>query len=250
MGSMRMTGIIILNKQAKTFIKYIGAALLSINLIACTGTSYVETADRMDVITLGDSIFDLNGEIQANLENWAGETFRNYTQSGAELSGGSLAAAVDAQYATAKATDSAIDTIVMDGGGNDLLIPATLFDPYGCRTHWWRWNISQSCMNLIVEQYVTLTNLLNEMDADGVNNIVYLGYYELPRGNANLGQTLKYGNDYLSYACDTATVANCTFVDPRGTIPANNVESDDIHPTVEGSLKLASQIWPVLEPLL
>jgi len=231
-------------------VKVAGAIVVAASVVGCTGGSYVETADRMDVITLGDSIFDLNGVIQDTLEANAGETFRDYTQSGAELSGGILAPSVESQYSSAKATDSNISTVVMDGGGNDILIPATLFDPYGCRTHWWRWNISQSCINLIADQYVVLTNLLNQMDADGVDSIVYLGYYELPRGNANLTQTLNYGDAYLGYACETATTADCAFVDPRGTIPASQVESDDIHPTPAGSVNLAGQIWPVLSPLL
>ena len=247
---MKMTGDKTMTKQAKTMIKIFGSLLFTVNLLGCSGTAYVENADRMDVITLGDSIFDLNGQIQANLELMAGETFRDYTQSGAELSGGVLASAVDSQYASAKATDSNIETIVMNGGGNDLLIPAVLFDPYGCRTQWYRWKISQACINLINDQRVILTNLLNEMDADGVRNIVYLGYYELPRSNANLTQTLEYGNDSLGYACARGTIANCTFVDPRGTIPASSVESDNIHPTPNGSLILANQIWPVLETIL
>ena len=234
-------------QQAKTLIKYASLALLSINLIACSGTHYIEVADRMDVITLGDSIYDDNSQIEANLESWADQSFRNYTQGGAELSGGILAASVEAQYASAKARDPQINTVIMNGGGNDLLIPAILFDPYGCRTHWYRRNISQGCVNLIIEQYITLTNLLNTMHADGVRDIVFLGYYELPRSNTILGMTLDYGNGYLAYACNTASAANCEFVDPRGTIPASDVKSDDIHPTVSGSLKLAQQIWPVLQ---
>jgi hypothetical protein len=230
--------------------KMASALVVAASVVGCSGNAYVEDADRNEIITIGDSIFDLNGQIQANLEAWAGETFRNYTQSGAELSGGLLAPAVDSQYATAKTTDSNIETIIMDGAGNDILIPATLFDPYGCRTHWWRWNVSRSCVSLIEDQYVTAVNLLNQMDADGVDNVIYLGYYELPRGNANLGQALDYGDAYLGYACDTATTANCTFVDPRGYVPASDVESDDIHPTPNGSLTLAGLIWPVLEPLL
>jgi len=230
--------------------KLTSALVVADSVVGCTGNAYVENADRNDVITLGDSIFDLNGQIQANLESWAGETFRNYTQSGAELSGGILAPAVDSQYASAKATDANINTIVMDGGGNDILIPAMLFDPNGCKTHWWRWNISSRCVNLIEDIYVTGVNLMNQMDADGVENIVYLGYYELPRGNTNLNQAVNYGDAYLSYACDTATTASCTFVDPRGHVPAADVEGDDIHPTPNGSLTLANLIWPVLEPLL
>ena len=231
-------------------LKMTSALVVAASVVGCTGSPYVENADRNDVITLGDSIFDLNGQIQANLEAWAGETFRNYTQSGAELSGGVLAPAVDSQYASAKSTDPNISTIVMDGGGNDILIPAMLFDPYGCKTHWWRWNISSSCVSLIEDIYVSGVNLLNQMDADGVENVVYLGYYELPRGNSNLNQAVAYGDAYLGYACDTATNANCTFVDPRGNVPASDVESDNIHPTPNGSLTLANLIWPVLEPLL
>lgn len=231
-------------------IKTFGACLIAVGIVGCTGNPYEENADRMDVITLGDSIFDLNGVIQETLESYAGETFRDYTQSGAELSGGLLAPAVVQQYQDAKTTDGNIDTIVMDGGGNDILIPAVLLDPYGCRTRWYRWSPSRSCVNLIEDQYVNAVNLLNQMDADGVNNVVWLGYYELPRGNTNLTAALNIGDDYLGYACEVATSANCSFVDPRGTVPASQVLSDNIHPTPEGSVNLANQIWPVLQPLL
>lgn len=236
--------------KGTSFIKLVGTLAVAVSLVACSGNPYEESAQRMDVVTLGDSIFDLNGVIEQDLEANAGTTFRNYTQSGAELSGGSLATAVDQQYQDAKATDANISTIVMDGAGNDILIPATLFDPYGCRTKWYRWNISSSCRGLIEDQYVNAVNLLNQMDADGVDNVVWLGYYELPRGNANLTKALNYGDDLLGYACDVASNASCQFVDPRGTVPASQVESDNIHPTVEGSHNLSAQIWPVLQPLL
>lgn len=218
-------------------------------LAACGSSPYVEDADRNEIITLGDSIFDLSGDLQMFLEQDAGQTFRNYTQSGAELTGGVIATSVQNQYSDAKQTDSNIETIVMDGGGNDILIPAMVLDPYGCRTHWWRRNIRSSCENLVNDTYVDLVNLLNTMDSDGVDNIIYLGYYELPRTNANLTKAVNFGDDRLGDACNNTT-ANCTFVDPRGQIPANHVLSDNIHPTTEGSRTLADLIWPELEPLL
>ena len=229
--------------------KALASAAIMLSLIACGSGNYVENADRNDVITLGDSIFDLSGDLQRFLEEEAGETFRDYTLSGAELQGGIIANSVYQQYSDAKATDSNINTIVMDGGGNDILIPAMILDPYGCRTHWWRWSISRSCKNLINDQYVNLVNLLNQMDSDGVDDIIYLGYYELPRGNANLGSALEYGDNKLGEACENTTAA-CQFVDPRGTIPAEYVLSDNIHPTTEGSRVLADLIWPKLQPLL
>ena len=236
--------------QGAGLIKVMGMIAIALNLVACVGNAYEEDADRMDVVTIGDSIFDLNGVIEDTLYSYAGQTFRNYTKSGAELSGGALATAIDKQYADAKSTDSNINTVLMDGAGNDILIPATLFDPYGCRTQWYRWNISNRCVGLIEDQYVHAVNLLNQMAADGVNDVVWLGYYELPRGNKNLTQALNLGDDYIAYACEVSGNANCQFVDPRGTVPASQVESDNIHPTPAGSVNLANQIWPVLQPLL
>ena len=229
--------------------KALVGSLLMLSLIACGSGSYVENADRNEIITLGDSIFDLSGDIQRILEDRAGQTFRDYTLSGAELSGGIVANSVERQYSDAKSTDANIETIVMDGGGNDILIPAIILDPYGCRTHWWRWSISRSCKNLINDQYVNLVNLMNKMDNDGVSNVLYLGYYELPRGNANLTSALNYGDDKLSQACSNTT-ANCTFLDPRGMVPAQDVLSDNIHPTANASRTLADLIWPKLQPLL
>ncbi len=218
-------------------------------LVACGGNDYVESADRNDVITVGDSIFDLSGDLQRFLEDEAGLTFRNYTQSGAEIAGGIIATSITQQYSDAKSTDSNINTIVMDGGGNDILIPAILLDPYGCRTHWWRWSISRSCKNLVDDTYVDTVNLINAMDNDGVENVIFLGYYELPRGNANLEGALAYGDQRLAEACNNST-ANCTFVDPRGYIPAEHVKADNIHPTEEGSRTLADLVWPHLQSAL
>lgn len=232
-------------------VKATAVATVAVAVVGCTGNPYEESVNgRNDVVTLGDSIFDLNGVIQETLEARAGTQFRDYTQSGAELKGGLLAPSVYEQYADANNTNGNINTILMDGAGNDILIPATLLDPYGCRTHWWRWNPSRSCKNLITDQYYNAVDLLNAMDADGVQDVVWLGYYDLPRGNANLTKALNMGDDYLGYACETATSASCAFVDPRGTVPASQVESDDIHPTPAGSVNLANQIEPVLFPLL
>jgi len=248
---MKAINLKTISEKGISLTKLATAAVLAMNLVGCAvEANYTDIADRNDVATFGDSIFDLNGVIQTELEANAGQTFRDYTTSGAKMSGGSLAPAVDEQYASANVANPDITTIVMNGGGNDILIPAMLFDQYRCKTKWYRPNLSDKCKNLIQNIYVTGVNLMDQMNADGVNDIVYLGYYELPRDNTNLNQAVNYGDEYLSQACTTGTTANCTFVDPRGTIPAVDVESDDIHPTPNGSVTLAAQIWPVLQPLL
>lgn len=223
-------------------------------LAACGGGSTVADADNDNVITLGDSIFDLSNEIQTNLESFAGQTFRKYTKSGAELNGGAVAQSVYDQYAEAKADNSAITTIVMDGGGNDILIPViSLGDPYGCKTGLFRPTLSSSCKNLINDIYVEAVTLLNQMASDNVQDVIYLGYYHTKNAWYNnlgaLAQAVDYGDSKLAAAC-SYSAANCQFLDPRSLIVNSDINSDGIHPNSSGSLKLANLIWPALEPLL
>ena len=59
-------------------INFLKGSILSISvmcLVACGGSEYVENADRNDVITVGDSIFDLSGELQLFLEQKSRSNF-------------------------------------------------------------------------------------------------------------------------------------------------------------------------------
>lgn len=214
----------------------------------------VSDADNDQVITIGDSIFALSGKLQDFLEDYAGETFRRYTLSGAELKGGIIATDVVTQYEIAKNDNPNIETVVMDGGGNDILIPAiTLFDPYDCKTQWYEWGrLSRSCKRFIDDIYVDAVNFLNKMDSEGVDHVVYLGYYYTKNALLlldSMEEAVDYGDMRLSQACAYSS-ANCTFVDPRSTIRDSDIIIDGIHPTTSGSRKLANLIWPVLSPLL
>ena len=97
--------------------------------------------------------------------------------------------------------------------------------------------------------YVEGVNMLNSMDADGVKNIIYLGYYHTVGAQSNLAQAVDYGDLRLSQACSNTT-ANCSYVDPRSSIVASDIIGDGIHPNSSGSQKLANLIWPKLQPLL
>ena len=107
------------------------------------------------MVFFGDSIFALSGEIQKNLHAYAGKTFRNYTTSGAELSGGIIQPSVEQQFQMAEADNPNSTVIVMDGGGNDILIPALALDPYDCRTQWYEFGkLSSRCKSFMEEIYV------------------------------------------------------------------------------------------------
>ena len=90
------------------FFNFALLAALSLALVGCGGAGgllsnpRVSDADNDQVITIGDSIFALSGELQDFLEQRAGQTFRRYTLSGAELQGGFIATSIVDQYGIAR----------------------------------------------------------------------------------------------------------------------------------------------------
>ena len=239
----------------RTFVALSMATLLA----GCDGiggllsNARVADADNDQVIAIGDSIFALSGKVQDELEAKAGETFRRYTVSGSELSDGSVGTSVEDQYQRAKTDNAAIDTILMNGGGNDILIPSILFDPHNCKTQWYDFGkLSSKCKRFIDDVYVDAVDLLNQMDADGVDNVLYLGYFYTKNGILllkSMKEAVDYGDMRLNQACDFSTV-DCQFIDPRSSISNNHIIFDGIHPNEEGSRILANLVWPKLQPLL
>ena len=246
------------NLKTKNFICIAVAFFLVVTLIGCgfvASVPWIRNAGNNQVVNVGDSIFALSGKIQDYLHDWSGTTFRRYSVSGAELAGGILAPDIYSQYNTAKNDNPNIDTILMDGGGNDILLPViTLFDPYDCKTQWYEWGrLSGSCKNFINDIYVDAVNLLNIMHADGVDKVIYQGYYytkwALYNNLDDLEEAIDYGDTKLAQAC-AYSAANCTFIDPRSTIRDSDIIADGIHPATSGSYKLANLLWPHIGPLL
>jgi len=214
---------------------------------------WIRDAGNDKVVFLGDSIFALSGEIQNRIHGLAGTTFRNYTTSGAELIGGAIAPSVEQQFWTAEADNPSSTVLVMDGGGNDILIPAVALDPYDCLTQWYEFGqLSSRCKSFIDEIYVDGVDLLNDVRGAGVQQIVYLGYYYTKNGLLlvdDLEEAIVYGDAKLRQACQNAVVS-CTFIDPRSTIRDSDITADGVHPNATGSRKLADLIWPVLRTKL
>ena len=246
------------NFKSMTLARMIVVLFIVATMVGCgfvASVPWIRNAGNNQVVNIGDSIFALSGKIQDYLHAWSGTTFRRYSVSGAELSGGILAPDIYSQYNTAKSDNSNIDTILMDAGGNDILLPViTLFDPYDCKTQWYEWGrLSGTCKNFIDDLYVDAVNLLNIMAADGVDKVIYQGYYHTKWAFYNnlddLEEAIDYGDARLSQACANSA-ANCTFIDPRSTIKDRDIIVDGIHPATSGSYKLANLLWPHIGPLL
>lgn len=141
----------------------------------------------------------------------------------------------------------------MDGGGNDILIPALAFDPYDCMTQWYEFGrLSSTCKSYIDDLYVDGVDLLNDVKAEGYTHVIYLGYCYTKNGLIpadDFEEAIDYGDGKLKQACQSSIVA-CTFIDPRSTIRDSDITVDGVHPNSSGSRKLADLIWPVLRTKL
>ena len=238
-------------KSINRWATLLSTAVLSMGMVGCgqlgplLSVPEVSDAQTNDVVFVGDSIFALSGEIQAQIEENAQTTFRNYAISGAQLVEGSIADSVPDQLDKAFSDDPNIRLAVVDAGGNDILIPAIALDPNQCKTRWYRKDLSQKCKDLIDNLYVQGVDLMNSTADRGVDKAYLMGYYYVKDAFFKLDaleQAVDYGAEAFSNVCANST-ADCTFVDTRSFINDEDIKWDGIHPKTSGSIKIGNAIW-------
>jgi hypothetical protein len=200
----------------------------------------------------------------------ANATYREYQLGGAAMNYGTLNLNIPYQYETTAKGDLSftnptdIDTIVMDGGGNDVII-----DNQECLTASGPPSGSDMCSMAIQATLARAKSLLQEMAADHVKHIIYFFYPHLdPAGGGLLptpapevNATLDYayplaeqiccGSSFTATATSNTCAGNtagtqCTFVDTRPAFEghiADYIKSDHVHPTPAGSQVIADLVW-------
>ncbi len=156
----------------------------------------------------------------------ANATYREYQLGGAAMNYGTLNLNIPYQYETTAKGDLSftnptdIDTIIMDGGGNDVII-----DNQECLTARGPPSGSDTCSMAIQGTVARAKSLLQEMAADHVKHIVYFFYphldpagggYLLPTPAPEVNATLDYAYPLAEQICcgssftATATSNTCT----------------------------------------
>ena len=203
---------------------------------------------------IGDSYPALSGEIAKHLESLAtaagslaqGDAYRTYYVSGTNMVGG-MSPNIPAQFTEAVTANSDIKYVIMDGGGNDILLsnPAciTTTPP----------ETSATCATVITNAVSAATTLFGTMKTAGVKSVVYYFYPHLPTtGKPYVNDTIDYAAPLVKAACDSAVIP-CYFVDTRpafeGHITGSSsyIGPDGIHPTTAGSDVIAGLIWGVMQ---
>lgn len=216
-----------------TSLKVCAIALIAsiVSVSSWAGSSGGSSTTKM---IIGDSIFAYTDDIHGYLEDDLDETIDTHARVGCQMNGGNLICssyyAVPRQYA--RASKSGIETVIMNGGGNDFL----LGDGGDCLT--------QSCINEVlfaIEE--TISGLVQDMRDDGINEILFLGYYYLGNEDDAINELS------MEYKAANYPAMGVTFVDSRDAFLGNEwryIGSDGIHPTAAGSRALADLILNAL----
>jgi hypothetical protein len=225
-----------------------------------------------EVVMLGDSYMDPSfGNVGPTLMTIANKTWRPYYLGGASINGGDGQFNIPYQFYNMAVTDNPdIKVIVMDGGGNDLLLNnrQCLTTPVMGDT---------ACHMVISDVVAKAQMLLNDMPNHGVQDILYLFY---PHIDTTTIYTGPDSNDWLDYAyplaaqaccgsgaqpagaadltCHGTPVAgvNCTFIDTRPEFVGHNdstmmseywLDGFGIHPNKQGAQVIANKMWTQMQ---
>lgn len=189
--------------------------------------------DGKDVITIGDSwmLFILTG-IQESLTRVAMQPYRKYGAPGTRMLNGQI----PNQYASAKRADSDIKTVVMTGGGNDIIMDMAIKSD--CETG------GEACKAQLDKIGKSLSDLWAQMSKDGVQDVIHVMY------SSSAGTPIKdreANNQKLAEACAAVPPpTRCHLLNTDMIITRMNLGSDGIHPTAEGYDAIGKAVFDLM----
>jgi len=187
--------------------------------------------DGHDVITIGDSWMSLfTTGIQQSLVRISAKPYRTYGRGGTRL----LDEVIPGQYLTAKMANAEIKTVVMTGGGNDIIQVPGLRDD--CTA------MGEMCTQVVTQILDRLAKLWADMAADGVQDVIYVEYSN-PEGN-NVDFKLPNGDSAPVRCAAVPAPMRCHILETldivMGDIP------DGIHPSAAGFDRLGQAVHDLM----
>jgi lysophospholipase L1-like esterase len=223
---------------------------------------------------LGDSYMDYGNVGPTIMKDAGNRTFRHYYLAGAAMNYEAFNLNIPYQFDTSALGDTSvpnptdIKVVIMDGGGNDILINNSqcLTTPLAGDT---------ACHTAIQGTLTRAQQLLADMNGKGVKHIVYYFYPDLDpqvSGHQDADVWLDYAYPLgAAICCGSASVpasgdischgnsakgTDCTWVDTRPEFVGHNDStnaatywfmSDNIHPNQSGANAIAAKVWAKMQ---
>jgi len=190
-----------------------------------------------DVVTIGDSWMSntllTGGAIEGALDRLTMQPYRHYAVQGVMLlSASAFGAAIPTQYASAKRADPNIKTVIMTGGGNDIIQNPGV--QASCNQG------GPECVELLGRISAKLDELWTQMAEDGVQDVVYINY---SRDAGSTDDSVR-GMMKPIAICLTGKI-RCHAIDSTPAVMGDL--QDGIHPTRAANDRLAKVIYELME---
>jgi lysophospholipase L1-like esterase len=206
-------------------------------------------AKPSEVVALGDSYIAAPVVLVPKLVQLAisdgalmqGDSYRDYSVPGATVDTPQGAGTIPPQLTQAKQADSNIKFVIMDGGGNDILGSVTCVGAGS--------NNNAMCTGIIQRVSDVVTTMMDNMQALGVTDVVYLMYPHPPVGGADIDDYAIMQAQDLCAQKSTSSF-RCHIVDPRMAFQGHSEYfggADPIHPNAAGSQVLAQLVWDTMK---
>ena len=206
------------------------------------------------VVALGDSYVSLPVMLVPKVEDLAradgalglGQRYRDFSFPGTTLGSPAAPGSIPPQWDSAVRGNPNITTVIMDGGGNDLIlgVDSLLNDCLGVGAR-----RKPACTAIVQGAMNMVRQMAQKMKAQGVQDVVYFLYPHVPLG----------GDDILDYSVEQAQalateLSTDSFrfhlVDTRGTFqghPEYFGGLDPIHANEAGGRQIARLVWETMK---
>jgi hypothetical protein len=218
-------------------------------------------SDSNQIVEVGDSYINwVSHTFPTDMNTVSGLTIEDFAIGGTSMGSGGIGL-IPPQFDTALAKHPNILAVIMDGGGNDILVPDTAQFPQGgqCKMDGAQSPSIPDCQAIVTKAIDAGTKLFLHMAQSGVKDAVFFFYPHVPTGTLVGGTDpngmLDYALPKIKAACDGAyaqslaqypqTPIRCHFVD---LIPVFEGHPEyfaptDIHPNSTGSKAMAEAVW-------
>lgn len=212
------------------------------------------------VMVVGDSYINwLSHTLPKDLQRESGQTgWRMEAIGAASMGSGGVTRRIPKQFDVSYARDPDVHTVLMDGGGNDILVPAGKYDPsWKCKNDENAPRVD-ACQTIVRTALEAGQKLIDRGAEVGVRDVIYFFYPRVPEGTPVGGKHPNAINDYarpmVRDLCEGAASRSggkvrCHFVDMVPVFEGHPeyFAKNDIHPNPTGSAAMAKAIWSVMK---